>query len=57
MSDIKPVDVVVFLNMAADIYFRARQAGFIITPENIRDHIREREARAEANDLVMGIAE
>jgi hypothetical protein len=54
---IKPTDTTVILNMVTNIYFRARQAGFIITPENIRDHTREREARVEANGVVMGITE
>lgn len=45
----------VILNMVSDIYFRAREAGVEITPENIRDHIAGLEEKAKANNEAMGI--
>jgi hypothetical protein len=46
---------IVAINMISDIYFRAKEAGVEITPENIRDHISVLEAKADANDKEMGI--
>ena len=49
------LDIAIGLNMLADIYLRLRQAGVEITPENIRDHIADLEAKAKANDEALGI--
>lgn len=46
---------IVAANMIADIYFRAKEAGAEITPENIREHIAVLEAKAKKNDEAMGI--
>jgi len=55
MSEITVTDAVLVANMIADIYFRAKQAGIKVTPENIRDHITNLEARAAANDQALGL--
>lgn len=56
MTAIKATDVVLVLSVISDIYFRFKAQGVEVTPENIRDHIADLEAKAEANDRAMGIA-
>lgn len=47
--------VTVLLNIASDIYFRAKEIQPNLTPENLKDHITNLEAQIEAANKDLGI--
>ena len=56
MGDIKTSDIILALSVISDIYFSFKKQGVEVTPDSIRDHIADLEAKADANDQAMGIA-
>ena len=47
--------VTILLNVASDIYFKAKEIQPDLTPENLRDYVARLEAKIEANNRDMGI--
>jgi hypothetical protein len=55
MMEITATTATIFLNMIADVYFRAKEICPEITPDNIKNYIADLERKAEENNSEMGI--
>lgn len=55
MATISPIQVAIGLNMILDMYLKLKKEWPQVTPEDIKQYLESLEAKADANDAVMGV--